>query len=60
MRKSNKKDPQSKSPERKDFWDKIAEDVSSGYGAEEVEEVNSTEELLNEDQEPGDEKRGDS
>jgi hypothetical protein len=49
-----------KSADKKDYWDKIADDVSSGYGAEEVEEVTRVEESLNEDQEPGDEERGDS
>jgi hypothetical protein len=47
-------------PERKDYWDSIAEDVSKGYGATEVKKTSKQEELLNEDQQPDDEKRGDS
>lgn len=57
----NKKENRNDTPgERKDYWDSIAEDVSGGYGAAGIKKVTKREELLNEDQEPDDEKRGDA
>jgi hypothetical protein len=45
---------------KKDYWDSIAEDVSSGYGANDVKRSSKKEEILNEDQEPDDEQRADT
>lgn len=37
-----------------DYWDRVAEDPASGYGANEDGDVN----LLNEDQQPDDHEKG--
>lgn len=40
---------------KRDYWDSIADDVATGYGATK----DARENILNDDQLPGDERRGD-
>jgi hypothetical protein len=53
-----KKDNDNKSVEKeklpRDYWDRVADDPASGYGANEDGDVN----LLNEDQQPDDHEKG--
>lgn len=43
----------------KDFWESVADDVSTGYGVEKPRPTKK-EEVLNEDQEPDDQERADA
>ncbi|MBA2329297.1 MAG: hypothetical protein ACR2KB_12230 [Chitinophagaceae bacterium] len=56
--KKYKKEAENKASEKeklpKDYWDRVAEDAASGYGADEDGDTN----LLNEDQQPDDHEKG--
>jgi hypothetical protein len=42
-----------------DYWDRIADDVASGYGAEQYKKKDGKDGLMNEDEEKGDHERAD-
>jgi hypothetical protein len=54
LKKENETKTSGKEKETLDYWDRVAEDPASGYGANDDGDVN----LLNEDQQPDDHEKG--